>query len=124
MSPKSPAGVDSSVQPSDLPGQYQEQGRPGIYENHPSHRYDVAREGESDAPENMPEKDAAKSMVQRFKAIQEQAKKSEETPKPVSRKVSQFYYAKLQFSCTVDASLILYENSKQGIFLQLLKLDF
>jgi hypothetical protein len=72
----------------------------------------------------MPEKDAAKSMVQRFKAIQEQAKKSEETPKPVSRKVSQFYYAKLQFSCTVDASLILYENSKQGIFLQLLKLDF
>ena len=86
MSPKSPAGVDSSVQPSDLPGQYQEQGRPGIYENHPSHRYDVAREGESDAPENMPEKDAAKSMVQKFKAIQEQAKKSEETPKPVSRK--------------------------------------
>jgi hypothetical protein len=49
----------------------------------------------------IPLSDAAKSMVQKFKAIQEQAKKSEETPKPVSRKVSQFYYAKLQFSCTI-----------------------
>lgn len=86
LSPKSPAGVDSSVQPSDLPGQYQEQSRPSIYENRPSHRYDVVREGESNVAEELPEKDAAKSMVEKFKALQEQAKKAEETPKPVSRK--------------------------------------
>ncbi|XP_071121670.1 muscle M-line assembly protein unc-89-like isoform X8 [Mytilus edulis] len=88
MSPKSPAGVNSSVQPGDLPGQYQEQGRPSVFESHPQHLYGVAREGESDTPESMPEKDAAKSMVEKFKAIQEQAKKAGETPKPVSRKDS------------------------------------
>ncbi|XP_063398395.1 uncharacterized protein LOC134683186 isoform X10 [Mytilus trossulus] len=87
MSPKSPAGVNSSVQPGDLPGQYQEQGRPSVFESHPTHLYGVAREGESDGPESMPEKDAAKSMVEKFKAIQEQAKKAGETPKPVSRKM-------------------------------------
>ncbi|XP_052064526.1 uncharacterized protein LOC127704472 isoform X4 [Mytilus californianus] len=87
MSPKSPAGINSSVQPGDLPGQYQEQGRPSVFESHPTHLYGVAREGESDAPESMPEKDAAKSMVEKFKAIQEQAKKAGATPKPVSRKM-------------------------------------
>lgn len=88
MSPKSPAGVDSSVKPSDLPGQYQEQkGYGGVYENKPQHLVGVVREGDGDIAEELPEKDAAKSMVQKFKAIQEQAKKAEEAPKPKSRKV-------------------------------------
>ncbi|XP_069132281.1 xin actin-binding repeat-containing protein 2-like isoform X4 [Argopecten irradians] len=88
MSPKSPAGLNSSVNPNDLPGQYQEQVSAGVYENTPEHKEGVFREADTDFEEGLPAKDTTKSLLQRFKSIQSQAKEAQETPKPVSRKES------------------------------------
>ena len=88
LSPKSPAGQEFSVQPSDLPGQYQEQTSAGVFENTPNKREDVARENEGNYEEELPAKDTTKCLLQQFKAKQDSYKQAEETPKPVSRKVS------------------------------------
>ncbi|XP_062592118.1 titin-like isoform X11 [Saccostrea cucullata] len=88
LSPKSPAGTNSSVHPRDLPGQYQEQGGPGIYENQPTHREDIAREEETDWSEGLPKEGTSKSLINKFRSVQEEAKKSQEVPKPVSRRDS------------------------------------
>ncbi|XP_062592111.1 uncharacterized protein LOC134253587 isoform X4 [Saccostrea cucullata] len=87
LSPKSPAGTNSSVHPRDLPGQYQEQGGPGIYENQPTHREDIAREEETDWSEGLPKEGTSKSLINKFRSVQEEAKKSQEVPKPVSRRM-------------------------------------
>ncbi|XP_061174458.1 enolase-phosphatase E1-like isoform X3 [Saccostrea echinata] len=88
LSPKSPAGTNSSVHPRDLPGQYQEQGGPGIYENQPTHRADIAREDETDWSEGLPKEGTSKSLISKFRSVQEEAKKSQEVPKPISRRDS------------------------------------
>ncbi|XP_033753537.1 titin-like isoform X4 [Pecten maximus] len=88
MSPKSPAGLNSSVNPNDLPGQYQEQVSAGVYENTPEHKEGVFREADTDFEEGLPAKDTTRSLLQRFKSIQDQAKEAQDTPKPISRKES------------------------------------
>ncbi|KAJ8299731.1 hypothetical protein KUTeg_023791 [Tegillarca granosa] len=91
LSPKSPAGMNSSVHPNDLPGQYQEQVSPGVYENQPDFREDLARETDTDWAEGLPNKDTTRNLVDKFKHIQADAKAKEETPKPVSRKVGRLF---------------------------------
>ncbi|XP_065941555.1 uncharacterized protein [Magallana gigas] len=86
LSPKSPAGTNSSVHPRDLPGQYQEQQAPGIYENDPSHRDDIAREEDTDWEQGLPREGTSKSLISKFKNVQDEAKKSQEVPKPISRR--------------------------------------
>lgn len=88
LSPKSPAGTNSSVHPRDLPGQYQEQMAPGIYENEPNHREDIAREEDTDWEQGLPREGTSKSLISKFRNVQEEAKKSQEVPKPISRRVS------------------------------------
>ncbi|XP_052719119.1 enolase-phosphatase E1-like isoform X6 [Crassostrea angulata] len=88
LSPKSPAGTNSSVHPRDLPGQYQEQQAPGIYENDPSHRDDIAREEDTDWEQGLPREGTSKSLISKFKNVQDEAKKSQEVPKPISRRDS------------------------------------
>ncbi|KAK3103793.1 hypothetical protein FSP39_021937 [Pinctada imbricata] len=88
LSPRSPAGVDSSVHPNDLPGQYHEQVSPGIFESNPQRREDILREEDTDWSEGLPKEGTSKSLINKFKQVQEDAKKSSETPKPVSRKDS------------------------------------
>eukprot|EP00105_Crassostrea_gigas_P031823 XP_011454635.1 PREDICTED: enolase-phosphatase E1 isoform X7 [Crassostrea gigas] len=87
LSPKSPAGTNSSVHPRDLPGQYQEQQAPGIYENDPSHRDDIAREEDTDWEQGLPREGTSKSLISKFKNVQDEAKKSQEVPKPISRRM-------------------------------------
>ncbi|OWF54964.1 LIM domain-containing protein 2 [Mizuhopecten yessoensis] len=86
MSPKSPAGMNSSVNPNDLPGQYQEQVSAGIYENTPEQKEGIFRETDTDFEEGLPAKDTTRALLQRFKSIQSEAKEAQETPKPISRK--------------------------------------
>ncbi|XP_022326760.2 uncharacterized protein LOC111126395 isoform X12 [Crassostrea virginica] len=88
LSPKSPAGTNSSVHPRDLPGQYQEQMAPGIYENDPSQRDDIAREEDTDWEQGLPKEGTSRSLISKFKNVQEEAKKSQEVPKPISRRDS------------------------------------
>ncbi|XP_021377861.1 titin-like isoform X3 [Mizuhopecten yessoensis] len=88
MSPKSPAGMNSSVNPNDLPGQYQEQVSAGIYENTPEQKEGIFRETDTDFEEGLPAKDTTRALLQRFKSIQSEAKEAQETPKPISRKDS------------------------------------
>lgn len=88
MSPKSPAGMNSSVNLNDLPGQYQEQVSGGVYENTPEQMEGIYRESDTDYEEGLPAKDTTRALLQRFKSIQDQAKEDQETPKPISRKVS------------------------------------
>ncbi|XP_071104417.1 uncharacterized protein [Haliotis cracherodii] len=78
------AGQFESVNPNDLPGQYQQQVEPGVFENEPEVRSDVISEAQTDWTEGMPKENAAKKMVAKFKNIQAEAVK--EQPKPVSRK--------------------------------------
>ncbi|XP_060068188.1 probable serine/threonine-protein kinase kinX [Ylistrum balloti] len=87
MSPKSPAGLNSSVNPNDLPGQYQEQVSAGIYENTPEQKEGIFREADTDYEAGLPAKDTTRALLQRFNSIQSQAKEAQETPKPISRKV-------------------------------------
>ncbi|XP_035828717.1 uncharacterized protein LOC101856472 isoform X4 [Aplysia californica] len=84
--PMSPTGQmdNGSVHPSELPGQYQPQNEPSVFESQPEHLPDVVREEDTDWAEGMPKKDTAKKMLARFQQIQAEAKK--EQPKPVSRK--------------------------------------
>ncbi|KAK3607475.1 hypothetical protein CHS0354_015618 [Potamilus streckersoni] len=89
LSPKSPKGESGHVKPQDLPGQYQEQTQPVLYENEPVHNDNIAREDKTDWTDGMPAKDTTKILLNKFKSIQEQAKESEETPKPVSKKVGE-----------------------------------
>ncbi|XP_048730707.2 titin-like isoform X6 [Ostrea edulis] len=88
LSPKSPAGTNSSVHPRDLPGQYQEQMEPGIYENQPTDRSDVAREEDTDWDQGLPREGTSQSLISKFRSVQEEAKKSHEVPKPISRRDS------------------------------------
>ncbi|XP_059166540.1 uncharacterized protein LOC131948855 isoform X8 [Physella acuta] len=85
--PLSPSGYDQldngSVHPSDLPGQYQPQNAPTVFESTPEVRNDTAREADTDWTEGMPKKDTAKKMLAKFQHIQEEAKK---TQPPVVRK--------------------------------------
>ncbi|XP_048242339.1 uncharacterized protein LOC124142900 isoform X3 [Haliotis rufescens] len=78
------AGQFESVNPNDLPGQYQQQAEPGVFENEPEVRSDVISEAQTDWTEGMPKENAAKKMVAKFKNIQAEAVK--EQPKPISRK--------------------------------------
>ncbi|XP_067654685.1 uncharacterized protein [Haliotis asinina] len=78
------AGQFESVSPNDLPGQYQQQVEPGVFENQPVVRTDVVSEAQTDWTEGMPKENAAKKMVAKFKNIQAEAVK--EQPKPISRK--------------------------------------
>ncbi|XP_046552308.1 uncharacterized protein LOC124261982 isoform X12 [Haliotis rubra] len=78
------AGQFESVNPNDLPGQYQQQVEPGVFENQPEVRTDVVSEAQTDWTEGMPKENAAKKMVAKFKNIQAEAVK--EQPMPVSRK--------------------------------------
>lgn len=86
LSPRSPAsGAGDSVSPADLPGQYQQHGKPGIYESQPEQREDVEREQESDWLIGMPQGNVTKGMLNKFKEIQSQAKQAQEVPKPVQK---------------------------------------
>uniref|UniRef100_A0A0B7ALM3 Uncharacterized protein n=1 Tax=Arion vulgaris TaxID=1028688 RepID=A0A0B7ALM3_9EUPU len=86
--PLSPSGNDQldngSVHPSDLPGQYQPQNEPAVFESNPQQRTDVLKEGDTDWTEGMPKKDTAKKMLAKFQNIQAEANK--QSPGPVSRK--------------------------------------
>lgn len=90
MSPKSPAGsaTNGGVHPSELPGQYQPQAEPSMYENNPEVRTGVFREGDQDHEKELPAPNTTASMLERFKSIQQKAKDDQTTPAPVSRKVS------------------------------------
>ena len=87
LSPKSPAGLSEGVNPSDLPGQYQQQVSAGVFENQPETRADLMRESDTDWNEGLPASGAAKSMKQRFQEMENKALKELETPEPVHRKV-------------------------------------
>ena len=87
LSPKSPAGLSDGVQPSELPGQYQQQVTAGVYENEPEVRSDLCREADTDWNEGLPAANTAKSMKQRFQEMENKALKELETPEPIHRKV-------------------------------------
>ena len=87
LSPKSPAGVTEGVQPSELPGQYQQQSKAGVYENEPEARPDLLRESDTDWNEGLPAANTALSMKKRFQEMENKALKELETPEPVHRKV-------------------------------------
>ena len=87
LSPKSPAGVTDGVQPSELPGQYQQQVKAGVYENEPEVRPDLCREADTNWNEGLPAANTALSMRQRFQEMENKALKELETPEPIHRKV-------------------------------------
>ena len=87
LSPKSPAGLSEGVNPSDLPGQYQQHVSAGVFENQPEARPDLMRESDTDWNEGLPASGAAKSMKARFQEMESKALKELETPEPIHRKV-------------------------------------
>ncbi|CAG5114551.1 unnamed protein product [Candidula unifasciata] len=84
--PLSPSGNEQldngSVHPSDLPGQYQPQNEPSVFESTPEQRSDVLREGDTDWAKGMPKKDQAKKMLARFQNLQAEANKQPSGPAP------------------------------------------
>ena len=85
-SPTSPRSMKEFTPPrDDLPTQQTGTNESGIVENEPQFRPDVLREADTDWNEGMPSKGSAKSVVDKFKCIQEEAKK--ESAKAMPKKV-------------------------------------
>ncbi|XP_041367756.1 serine-rich adhesin for platelets-like isoform X3 [Gigantopelta aegis] len=84
-SPRSPSGGQSqSFQQENLPNQA---GEPSVFESEPGIRDDVFREADTDWMEGMPKSNTTKKMLEKFKHIQEEAKK--QPPKPVPKSEEQ-----------------------------------
>lgn len=86
-SPTSPRSMKEFTPPrDDLPTHQTGLNESGIVENEPQYRPDVLREADTDWNEGMPSKGSAKSVVDKFKCIQEEAKK--ESVKAMPKKPS------------------------------------
>lgn len=86
-SPTSPRSMKEFTPPrDDLPTHQTGLNESGIVENEPQYRPDVLREADTDWNEGMPSKGSAKSVVDKFKCIQEEAKK--ESVKAMPKKLN------------------------------------